>query len=429
LNIYGPLKTIDRIKLIHVMTSEIKSYLNKDGKFHELLTGELEGRFKRILRVPKVEIKSEVFPSYDEKLFKNLSNTIKDDDRAIVLVSLPKKFMGHYRAKEYHHLIKAWCLSEGVIVQAYSDPTIKALTSEKIRGREILLRNLALNIFAKAGGIPWGLREDETVLYDIILGLSWSFYRSTGRTGPVTKVFSQVHTFSGRGTWQRFYGKIAESIHLEKLITSSLKEAFLELKLAKPKDHYRVLILSMKKLSSGEIKSIRETCNCLKKEGPIEADIEIVISQVTSSQGMRIYCRYPPGVPQRGVYFYLNASTVIYLPIGLIQGEEVHYGKEVKIMGTPIPLKIKLLYPKEKDLSKNMKIVREVCEVCHKFAIMNWRTIRGLTRLPSPLHYSKLISDFIRELKGLIQLDDVFIKKEGVIFETRERLKTRPWFI
>ena len=425
---YGPLRTIERIRLIHVMTDEIKSYLNGDKEFHELLVSELEERLRKVLRVKRVEIDYKVLPSYDENFFNDLSNAIRDDQRAVILVSLPKKFMGRYRAKRYYYLIKAWCLPEGVIVQAYSDSTIRALTSGRNGGRETLLRNLALNIFAKAGGVPWGLREKDSVPYDIVMGLGWSFYRGTGRTGSVTKVFSQVHTFSEKGVWQRFYGKIAEYEHLKELITSSLKDALLELKFTKPKDYYRVLILSMKKLSSIEIKSILKPCDNLKKTGYVEADVEIVISQVSTLPGIRIYHKYSLGIPTRGIYFYLNSCTVVYLPVGLIESEEMGYGRPPKIMGTPIPLKIELLHPR-KDILADIELVKGVCEVCHKFAIMNWRTIRGLTRLPSPLHYSKCISDFIKELKGLLNLDEVFIRKRGVIFEIHERLKTRPWFI
>ena len=164
-----------------------------------------------------------------EKVHKKEEEVSKviNKENCIVLTFIPPLFMGTRHGSLLYSKMKILGLKgkNKFIVQCYSKPALYALEEEE--KSKFIFTNLALNIFAKSGGIPWILSSSYKLDYNLVMGAAWSIKTITGgTTGPSIKYYGVTHIFDERGTWKNFvtYACRARIQDLLNSIVGSLKE-------------------------------------------------------------------------------------------------------------------------------------------------------------------------------------------------------------
>ena len=418
---YGPYERIRYMRIWYLkpreLTDSLKEALDK-------MLEVIEENLKVFLKVPNYEIEpikmdENLNVNSLRKVFKNYITDVTDKENLILLVPIFRRY--GYSSYETYVMLKVLSLEYGVPSQVYTERTLNVATQ---KGRKFPLFNLSLNIFAKVGGIPWVLAED--LGYDLIVGFNWCFYREgKERVGPLNKVFAYANIFKERGVWAGLLTCIAEEQEYIDALCTLLETAIRRYTLTtmRFKDRYEILIMSSKILKQEEIQVLR-------REIEEKYDnISLTIAQITDATDIRMYDSTTEHyMAPRGSYFFLDYDTVIYLSTGIISVPYDEIIKELSI-GTPVPIKIKLLYPcNRKRIDSNVRRLKKIVKCCHMLTAMNWRSLKGYIRLPTPLHYSKCIAKFVRNAVSFTPLSRIFIKM-GEIYKPKEPLDKRPWFI
>jgi argonaute-like protein implicated in RNA metabolism and viral defense len=151
------------------------------------------------------------------------------------------------------------------------------------------------------------------------------------------------------------------------------------------------------------------------------------IATVSEGAPVRVYNTYTESyLPPRGLFFEVSDDRAYMITTGIY--EERYTG-----MGTPKPIKVELLYTTE----NNRVALRETMKACYALTAMNWRNLFGSLRLPTPIHYAKLMARLLL-ISSEDDIADAFIylrKKIKTEVETEWDLlkpvafQDRPWFI
>ena len=409
---YGPFEELRMLRLIHIIPEQPLELRRRIERIKENLVRTIKNNLRSICRVEHLHLDERnvenIGPTGIEELKEQIKSAAKADEPTVILLPIFREVLGMYNARYVYYVTKGLSLSHGVSTQVYTENTESRILNI---GDYYTILNLSLNIFSKAGGVPWALYDKLGA--NVLVGMNWSFLREEGRTGPVTKVFAFAQTFDDGGVYRNMYATVAPEDRyidgLKTIINEAVEETKRKVGLVE-----NVAILTAKRLKREELCILAEELN----------GINLYIALISDSIGIRAFNtsdRYY--LIDRGTFFFLSDRKAFYAPQGVIEGVSR------RIMGTPVLVKVELLHPLGATAKDNRQKLLELVRMVHAMTVMNWRTFMGLSRLPAPLHYAKLVSIFVREFTRFRAIEDAFPNIRKGLLEPHGRVRDKPWFL
>jgi hypothetical protein len=294
-----------------------------------------------------------------------------------------------YRAPYYqvkHFLLEAGFASQMVDEGTLRDPSWKDY-------------NLALDIFAKAGHVPWVLSEGLPNA-DLFLGLSYSSIQGDGGT---TRMIGYVNVFDRYGKWLYYRGN-TRLIRFEErnkmfreLLEQVAREYMTRANLQRVHVHHGFRL---------SLESRREVAGGVTAMAP---GAEVSFVWVNEHSRVRLYDRTATGDGslRRGGYVLAGPNRFFIATTG--QNE---FGQ--KGVGTPRPLEIVVNRVQSKGELDSRVYAQHILSLTR----LNWASTKDFCRVPITLKFAGDIA----------YLMNVFLSSFGS-FTLHERLERTPWFL
>jgi len=310
---------------------------------------------------------------------------------AVFLVYCPEQ--GYSRADYHspyyqvkHFLLEAGFPSQMVDEQTLEDPRFKDY-------------NLGLDIFAKAGYVPWVLSAGLPDA-DLFLGISYSSIQ--GDRGQ-ERLIGYVNVFDQYGKWLYYKGN-TRPIDFEKR-----NEAFRELLRDVAREYQKKARLHRMHVHHG-FKLSHEARNAIADGVKQEvASAEVSFVYVNSHSPFRLYDDSPEGdgTMARGKYVVMAPNRFVIATTG--QNELGQRG-----LGTPRPLDVRV----NRVHSKGELDTRVYAQHVLSLTRLNWASTKDFCREPITLKYASDIA----------YLMNVFLASFGE-FKLHPKLENTPWFL
>ncbi len=289
-----------------------------------------------------------------------------------------------------YYMIKELLLSKGVPVQMVDTHTLKNADWKDF--------NLALNITAKCGVIPWvlpGALPDA----DFFVGLSYTQHPNR----KIDRHMAFANVFSNFGRWQFYQGNTKPFNYNERheyykdIVRSTLERLDLR---ESPSIHFHYSA----KFSKEDIEAIIESAKLVRPNG------KYTFVWINSKHIVRFYDPSPQtdGSLQRGKYV-IGGPKQFYL-------STTGYNTYHKALGTPHPLEVNVwTEPYDPSNPTDLKVIAKQLISLTK---LNWASTRSFCGTPITIKYARDIARFA----------SAFIERNGK-FDLHEVLEKTPWFI
>ncbi|UNQ73580.1 Piwi domain-containing protein [Infirmifilum sp. NZ] len=420
LRYYGPYRAAD-VKILHLMTEVAEPH--RLSVVLENLEEQIRSFLEELLEKDKAKVKIEREKFSDflsiasesannrREFMKKIEDITKKYKEYIVLTYLPRYALREEVRSRVYARVKALGLQKGFISQFYSERLAGMLRSfsrnEDTWSVKAKVRNLSLNILAKAGGIPWALYNK--LEYDIVVGMSWSIRRERiSSTGPTTRIYGVVHTFSNAGVFETFRAFACRP--KEEALTEAIQKSLDKISEDRPNSGGKVLIMTRERLKKKFLKRLSEH---LKTQHGYDLDVVGVFAHTP----IRMYDpRDKVLLAPSGLYF-MESDRVAYL-ITTGKREKAKYTG----IGVPRPVKVEVLYHSDQaDMTLKRALV-----AAHALTAMNWRSFWGSLRLPVPVHYALLVAQTLRAMDNE-DLENAF-EIDGYLYKPKNYVD-KPWFL
>ena len=326
-----------------------------------------------------------------------LVNSKQNKEIDVVFVYIPKT--GRYFPQTPYYRTKGILASRGFCSQMVTEATFSNLKWSYL--------NLAIAIFAKAGGTPWVL-ESAMPKTDMILGISVSGRQAYKQgSGSFPRYLGYANVFDNNGRWMFFEGlaKSYEKGKSDQAVKEIVSTAVAKFKTQKNSDPKDISIHYHKKFGRQEKEAAIKT---LTDE---LGDCNIAFVSIDDSHPFRIFDKTTQdGSFRRRYYAYFKPNEVLLSTTGQteIAGRR---------MGTPKLLNVKLSQNNDTYFTMD-----EITEQVFSLTKLNWATATPLVREPVTLQFSKSIAYLtaaISEQEWSSLLDP----------SINTILNNRPWFI
>ncbi len=290
----------------------------------------------------------------------------------------------YYQVK--HFLLEAGFPSQMVDEETLQDPQFKDY-------------NLALDIFAKAGYVPWVLSHGLPDA-DLFLGISYS---SIQGQGGLKRLIGYVNVFDQYGKWLYYKG------NTKPIDFDERNEAFRELLAEVALEYQKKAKLQRMHVHHGfklSAEGRREIAEGVKKEAP---GAEISFVYVNSHSLARLYDDSPQGdgTLSRGKYIVVVPNRFYIATTG--QNELGQRGP-----GTPRPLEARV----NRVRSRGEMDTRMYAQHILSLTRLNWASTKDFCRQPITLKFASDIA----------HLMNVFLATFGE-FKLHPTLEQTPWFL
>ncbi len=386
---------IKDIELIPICTPDLRGGMRqlierlKHGKYKYRGT---EWTFKTKLTYPNVNpAPIEEFQSECVRLLEENPNWIGNKDlNRLFLVYVPEDRFPITDLNSPYYTIKEFLLSKGIPVQMVDTPILKNPDWKDF--------NLALNITAKCGVVPWvlpGALPDA----DFFVGLSYTQHPDR----KIDRHMAFANVFSNFGRWKFYQGNAKPFNYDERheyykvLVRSTLERLDLR---ESPSIHFHYSA----KFSAEDISAILEAAKLVRPNG------RYTFVWINSSHIVRFYDPSPQtdGSLHRGKYV-ISAPSQFYL-------STTGYNTYQKALGTPQPLEVNVwTEPYDSSNPPDLKVIAKQLICLTK---LNWASTRSFCGTPITIKYARDIARFA----------SAFIERSGK-FELHEVLEKTPWFI
>ena len=289
-----------------------------------------------------------------------------------------------------YYTIKELLLSKGIPVQMVDTPTLKNADWKDF--------NLALNITAKCGVVPWvlpGALPDA----NFFVGLSYTQHPNR----KIDRHMAFANVFSDYGRWQ-FYQGNAKAFHYDErheyykdLVRSTLERLDLR---ESPSIHFHY----SSKFSRKDIEVILEAAKLVRPNG------KYTFVWINNSHIVKFYdpSLQTDGSLHRGKYV-IGSPSQFYL-------STTGYNTYHKALGTPHPLEVNVwTEPYDPSNPPDLKVIAKQLISLTK---LNWASTRSFCGTPITIKYARDIARFA----------SAFIERNGK-FDLHEVLEKTPWFI
>jgi hypothetical protein len=419
LNEYGPFdlhtRKFSKIKAEFIYPV---GYQDQVETINTVLNRALQTQFRTKLDTSFSQIHNTLCSSYLKKI-----NELSEKTESIFLVYMPH-LMAERINRDYF-AVKAQTVKIGIPSQIMT-----RITFDRITGFTPII--LALNVYAKYGGIPWSL-ADCLKKVDMILGIGLVFRREKvvgtheekdARFGRIRKFFGYVNIFNKYGLWRFFEGVAKDEVDFKSLTMGlrAMINTSIELYMKEKEEETppkQLIFHSPKRFSKREISVIQRAMGFVAKDTGIEEDeFNYALLHISDTHPIRAFNPYSSFFAcKRGTCIALTPYTSILCTTG-----ETQLPPD---MGTPRLLRVRLEYK-----TKNFKInIFDLSE--HVFALskLNWRSTRLRVRLPVSIMFSRLLADFAAAFRSE-EIRTIFRPHaESGRIEVHEKLRRKPWFI
>lgn len=309
----------------------------------------------------------------------------------LALVYMPRK--RHDAPGQNSYLqTKAFLLREGLTSQMVDESTLIDSTWREL--------NLALNMFAKSGLVPWVL--DEAIPdVDMFIGLSWS--QSHGQQNT-RRMMSYANVFDSFGRW-RFYQGDTESFPFEDRhnhFSDVVRNSVAAFRAESSREIKSIQIHFTKRFSEAERKALTDAVR------EIAPRATVVFVSLNPYHPLRMFSIDPQskGLVGRGTYL-LNEPGQAYLSTtGRNQFNN-------PMMGTPVPLELTIWSDPISDAPSLHTVAQQILSLTR----LNWASSREFCREPITTKFAGDIARFMTEF-----LDDPS-------FVVNPSLRKSPWFL
>ena len=426
---YGPYDS----NVFHIKSPNILAICHKNnrGRFTNFLKSVFDGipdskYFKKGLKgkFELHEIVNQVveISEYEEDEYKRALGMVEESKPDLVIVELEDN--SKINDPTLYYRIKAIMLTREIPVQAI-------LKSKIDNYNEFILNSLALQIYAKLGGIPWVLKSSMSVDREIVIGIGHSIIRKGTYAGVgQDRVVGITTFFSSDG--QYLLSNKAKDVDYDQYfyeLLKSLKDSLDELKKAnnwKTGDTIRLIFHIFKQIKNVEFDVVAK----LIKSYP-EFKIQFAFVTVGKNHPYLLFDHsggkpaykngreYKVGelVPNRGANLKIDKYTCLVQMLG---------SKDIKSdwHGASNPLQIRIRIPiGNEDISDLEPLlftdIQYIVQQIYSFTYLSWRNY-----LPSEHPATMLYSELIAKQLGRLR------KIEGWTPEVLNfTLKTKKWFL
>lgn len=311
-----------------------------------------------------------------------------DKENALALIALSEEDETYRQPVPLYYRLKALLARSGHPSQMVSNDT---LTNKYARW------NLALNIAAKLGAIPWTLEDRRSLEpVDMFLGFSYSSIR-TERLGQSRNI-AYVNVFDGSGTWQVFCadGSVFSFEERLKVFPRVAAEA-VRSATDEPERLRLIEVHYNKRFGYRERQAI---ASGIREHAP---DASIIFVSISDDHPLRFFDAHSPQWScERGSVFQPGPTTAY---VQTIEAD--------RFSGLPRPLRVQVY----RDFSTVAEDPLAVSERVLGLTRLNWRSVKDYSSLPVTVLYSSLVAKFT----NYFSLTDWK--------EIDHHLKRTPWFL
>jgi len=366
--------------------------------------------------VPR-EISSYNFDAYEKVI------TALEEKPDIAIIELPAKFKRMSIESSPYYLLKARLLAMEVPVQFISTHNAKNY-------KDYILNPIALQLYAKLGGIPWVLPSSQSIDREIVVGIGHSVIRKNPfRGNEQDRVVGITSFFSGDG--QYLLSNKAKDVSYENYFSEllkNMKSSFEELSSTqawKDGDTVRLIFHIFKPIKNIEFDVVAQ----LVREYP-QYSIQFAFVTISkkhpyilfnpNENGKRGYNNSKPKgefVPKRGTNLILDDSSCLIQLLGIDELKTTKHGMSK-------PLLIKIRKPEGNfdyaDIEPLLFTdLHYITQQIVAFTYLSWRTLMP-AEIPATMQYSNLISRLLGRLRRI----------EGWKPDSVNRnLKYKKWFL
>lgn len=319
----------------------------------------------------------------------------EDDDLAIILTSNEMQNRGH---RSPYWLMKALLTNNGIPSQMVMVDRLQP-TSPLHVDLQNLIVNIASQIYAKIGGIPWVVHQTDSNV-DLIIGVGKSEYQAH-RIGGTKRTlgFASAYQSNGAFTWfDSTQSTVSDKDFNDQLTESIIEAAEQYSKREMPPDN--IIVHSYKRIGPAE-KEAKERLEGMFNEP------DVTLAHLNDSHDFRIYDpNDKTGLSERG----------LWTRTGQNKGFVLTGGRRRYRPGSAIPIEIKI----EGDLATK-EIAQGVFNLCSVY----WKDQFG-ANMPITIKYAEDIADIIENAQ---KIDDDGLISIDIDRFAHPRIRNIPWFL
>jgi len=342
----------------------------------------------------------------------------------LILFEIPVSFKSEWIVqKSLYYQAKAHILGLQIPLQIVSAENVNKYDEYKLNA-------IALQCYAKLGGVPWTIVTSQSIDHEIVVGIGHSIFRNNAFSGSEQERVVGISTFfSGDGqylmsgdikdvTYDEYFGELLKSLK-QSLNSLSKQYAWSE------NSTVRLIFHIFKPLKNIEFDVVKE----LIKEFT-QFQIQFAFVTITDRHPHLMYDLIQQGianrynksikgkyVPIRGKNIVINDSACLVQMLGAYQIKTDKHGASV-------PLLIKILKPTNYNVDDELAgylfhDLNYITQQVYRFSSLSWRGFLP-NQKPATMLYSGLIARLLGNLRKIEGWDSTVINLQ---------LKRKKWFL
>lgn len=408
---YGPYDSIT----FDIKSPNILCICNKNnrGLFTNFLSGLKDGlpqsRFFQKGLQRKYDLQDVLFnvKEIQEFTVDEYLNAIRSEDESkphLAIIEIPAAFKRYDDRKNPYYAIKAKLLSLEIPVQY--------VTTEIIRNHnEYILNALALQIYAKLGGVPWVLPSQRSVDREIVIGIGHSWLRKNQYVGAEQNRVVGITTFLSSDGQYLLADKVKD-VAFENYFTELLKSLKNSIQRLSTEQGWadgetvRLIFHIFKPIKNTEFDVISQLVREIN-----QYKIKFAFVTISQKHPNMLFDIQQPGVqkygnngtigayiPNRGSNIFLDSETCIVQMLGANELKTAKQG-----MSKPIQIKIRTPQGNYDNNGLNDFIfhdLRYITQQIFSFTYLSWRSFLPGEE-PATMKYSNLISRLLGKMRSV----------------------------
>lgn len=231
--------------------------------------------------------------------------------------------------------------------------------------------NIALQIFAKMGGIPWKVQPTKNNC--LILGIGSAHERN--EDGTIKKFFAYSVCLDSSGIYRKL-DVLAEELTKEQYLEKLHINLTLLLQSSEFKQYKKCALHLSESIKKEDITSIEKSLSEIN-------EIEFKVLKINVKNKFFGFSNHNTHVPYESSYIKLSGHEYLIWFDGLIEGKENIYQK----VGNPVH--IKFLNTPHEDTESNLNYLQDAINLSGA----NWRGFNA-KQMPISIYYAKIVADY-----------------------------------
>lgn len=342
---------------------------------------------------------------YNLEEYKTIISSLSDKPD-IVIVSLPMKFKDERdAANSLYYNIKSILLGQGIPVQFVNNENIQ-------NSNEYKLNAIALQMYAKMGGVPYALATKQSFDRELVIGIGHSIIRQNSYKNNDQDRVVGITTFFAADGQYLFSDKVKDvpfQSYFQELL-DSLKSSFLKLEKEnawQEGDTIRLVFHIFKPIKELEFEVVKGLVNEFSR-------YKIKFAFVTISEYHQFLMldpnqrgiekksygrtvRWGENIPKRGANIILDESSCLIQTLGVDEVKTMKHGSSNPILiRIRIPNRQSEMYDEVEELLYTD--INYIANQIYKFTYLSWRGFLPNLK-PATMLYSHLIAKSLGNLR------------------------------